>query len=52
VPQGVYDDIVSQLKARDFRFHIFKRSDMYHSQTVEFFWYERGKIVNMGGLRN
>jgi MoaA/NifB/PqqE/SkfB family radical SAM enzyme len=52
VPQGVYDDIVSQLKARDFRFHIFKRSDMYHSQTVEFFWYEKGKIVNMGGLRN
>ena len=52
IPPEQYENICRKVKDMELPFHIFKRSDMYHSQTVEFFWFERGEIRCMGGLKN
>ncbi len=32
------------IKSANLEFRIYKRVDMYHSKTVEFYWYENGRI--------
>jgi len=39
-----YNEIVESVKALDLPFRVYRRSDMYASQTVDFFWYENGEI--------
>ena len=39
-----YDAIVESVKALNLPFKIYRRSDMYASQTVDFFWYHHGEI--------
>ena len=39
-----YDAIVESVKALKLPFQVYRRSDMYASQTVDFFWYRNGEI--------
>lgn len=39
-----YEDIVESVQALGLPFRVYRRCDMYRSQTVEFFWYENGHI--------
>lgn len=44
VEPGEYDRIVRAVKALDLPFDVYRRTDMYHSRTVDFFWFEKGEI--------
>jgi MoaA/NifB/PqqE/SkfB family radical SAM enzyme len=44
VPPDDYTAIVAAVKAMDLPFSVFRRSDMYHSRTVDFFWWKDGAI--------
>ena len=42
-----YDVACAQVKAMNLGFTIYKRKDMRHSKTVDFFWYE-GEQIKVG----
>ncbi len=42
-PEG-YDRIVDRVQSMNLPFRVYRRSDMYRSRTVDFFWYEGGRI--------
>ncbi len=44
---GVYEYVCAEAEAIGLPFRIYRRTDMYHSRTVEFFWTDRG-IVRCG----
>jgi len=44
IPPTEYDAIVNAVKALELPFAVYRRADMYHSRTVDFFWYEGGRI--------
>ncbi len=44
VPPEDYTAIVESVKALDLPFSVFRRSDMYNSHTVDFFWWKEGRI--------
>jgi hypothetical protein len=46
----VYERIVSQTKARNLPFKVFKRKDMLLSQTVEFFWVENNQLLSQSRI--
>ena len=39
-----YEEIVEAMRAMDLPFRVYRRADMYRSQTVDFFWYAGGGI--------
>lgn len=41
---GVYEYVCAQAEALGLPFRIYRRTDMYHSRTVEFFWMDRGVV--------
>jgi len=45
VDEPAYDAACAEVKAMDLGFTIYKRKDMRHSQSVDFFWYEGERIV-------
>jgi MoaA/NifB/PqqE/SkfB family radical SAM enzyme len=47
VTETEYEAACAEMKAMDFGFTIFKRKDMRHSKTVDFFWYE-GEALRIG----
>jgi MoaA/NifB/PqqE/SkfB family radical SAM enzyme len=46
LPQEEYQRIFSLLKAKNLPFKIFKRSSMYHSKDVQFYYFEAGRIFS------
>ena len=47
ITETEYEAACAEMKAMDFGFTIFKRKDMRHSKTVDFFWYE-GDVLRIG----
>ncbi len=47
-----YTAVCSGVKDLDLPFTIYSRRDMYHSHTVDFFWYERGRLKRASAERN
>ena len=45
VNDAAYDDACAGAKARCNAFHVYKRKDMRHSRSVEFFWQYRRRIT-------
>jgi len=45
VDEEAYHEACAVVKAMDLGFRIYKRRDMRHSATVDFFWYEGERIV-------
>lgn len=43
-PESDYDTACAEVRAMDLGFTIFKRRDMRHSKTVDFFWYQGGAL--------
>jgi hypothetical protein len=46
-----YEAACEPMKQLDARFQVFKRPDMLHSKTVEFFWMEHGRLHRQLGQR-
>lgn len=44
IPETLYYAACAEAEALDLPFRIYRRGDMYHSRTVEFFWIERGRV--------
>lgn len=44
IPEETYDEICASAKNMCLPFHVFKRTNMYNSKTVEFFQYENGAL--------
>jgi len=44
-PPGDYERVCQKIKKMDLGFPIYKRRDMYHSKTVDFFWHEGDRLV-------
>lgn len=44
VPDLEYKKIIDEVKAMGLPFKVYQREDMYHSYTVDFFWYEHGRL--------
>lgn len=44
IPAAEYEAICRSVKALDLPFRVYRRTDMYHSKTVDFFWFEGGQI--------
>ncbi len=44
LPESVYKDLCARAESLDLPFRIYRRSDMYRSRTVDFFWVERGAV--------
>lgn len=44
IPAHVYDDACANVKHLVLGFTVFKRKDMMHSKTVDFFWFEGGAL--------
>ncbi len=40
ISEGEYEDACAEVKGLELGFTIFKRKDMRHSKTVDFYWYE------------
>ena len=47
VTETAYDAACAEIKSLDLGFTVFKRKDMRHSRTVDFFWYE-GETLRVG----
>lgn len=41
---GVYEYVCAEAESLGLPFRIYRRSDMYHSRTVDFFWMDRGTV--------
>ena len=48
ISKKTFNDSVSQLKEMNLGFTIYKRSNMFASKTVGFFWYEREHLRHIG----
>lgn len=48
IPPADYDRAAQAVLEMDLPFRVFRRSDMYHSATVDFFWQENGRILRGG----
>lgn len=48
VPQAVYQQRCAEVAALGLPFEVYKRADMYRSQTVDFYWSQDGVIVRGG----
>jgi len=44
IPEYLYQSTCEQAESLGLPFRLYRRSDMYHSRTVEFFWVERGRV--------
>ncbi len=44
IPAEEYHEIYERIDLIDLGFRTYRRSDMYHSRTVDFFWYSNGEI--------
>ncbi|OGX24163.1 MAG: hypothetical protein A2787_06390 [Omnitrophica WOR_2 bacterium RIFCSPHIGHO2_01_FULL_48_9] len=44
IPDGEYTKVCNEVKALGLPFTVYLRKDMYHSKTVDFFWYQHGKL--------
>ena len=44
VPTDVYENACADVKRHNLGFTVFKRKDMMHSRTVDFFWYQDGLL--------
>lgn len=44
VSDDAYDDVCARAKRAHSGFRVYKRKDMRHSRSVDFFWYERGAL--------
>lgn len=44
IPAAEYEEICRSVKMLDLPFRVYRRADMYHSRTVDFFWFEGGQI--------
>jgi len=44
IPSQRYDQACADMKCRALGFTVFKRKDMLHSKTVDFFWFEGGML--------
>jgi MoaA/NifB/PqqE/SkfB family radical SAM enzyme len=44
--QAQFRAACDEAKAADLPFPTWRREDMFHSSTVEFFWYEKGELLN------
>ena len=44
IPDEDYIRVCGQIKVMDLPFKVYLRQDMYHSKTVDFFWYEQGRL--------
>ena len=45
ISEQAYHAACDHVRATNPGFDVFKRRDMFHSRTVDFFWYEDGRIV-------
>ncbi len=45
IPSSAFDDCVQKIRALVPIVQVFKRSDLFHSQNVEFFWKEDGDML-------
>lgn len=41
---GVYEYVCAEAESLGLPFRIYRRTDMYHSRTVEFYWMDRGMV--------
>ncbi len=46
ISESDYREICAGVKTRNLPFRIFQRTDMYHPQTVDFFWFEGDRLVS------
>lgn len=44
LPQCAYEAICAEAESLDLPFRIYRRTDMYHSRTVDFFWMDGGAV--------
>jgi len=44
--QGIYEEVIREAFLLNLPFRVYRRSNMYHSQAVEFYWFEKGRIVS------
>ncbi|MCK5862302.1 MAG: radical SAM protein [Candidatus Hydrogenedentes bacterium] len=44
ISDAEFNDAVAQARAQHYPFTLFKRPNMQHSATVDFFWYEKGEL--------
>ncbi len=44
LPQCAYEAVGRDADSLDLPFRIYRRADMYHSRTVDFFWMDRGAV--------
>jgi MoaA/NifB/PqqE/SkfB family radical SAM enzyme len=45
VSEEEYEKALGYVKSTKLSFPVFKRKDMYHSQSVDFFWFQKGKLI-------
>lgn len=45
LPPDVYQAACAEVQQLELPFRVFRRSDMYRSRTVEFYWSHRGRVV-------
>jgi len=48
IPEETYRAVCAEVKRLELPFRVFQRTDMYRSQTVQFFWSKDGRLV-VGG---
>jgi len=51
IPDEAYASVCDGLKSMDLPFKVYQRKDMYHSRTVDFFWYKDGLLRSSGANR-
>ncbi len=44
IPDQEYTVVCDEVKAMAMPFPVYRRKDMYRSKTVDFFWYQRGRL--------
>jgi MoaA/NifB/PqqE/SkfB family radical SAM enzyme len=45
VPAAIYQQRCDEVQAMALPFRVYRRADMYHSKTVDFYWSQRGEVV-------
>ena len=48
IPEDAYREACASVKRLDLPFRVYRRSDMYASKTVQFYWSEGGRLVAGG----